>query len=61
MPPKLPAPTARLSGPEPPLKPKDSIGRMSVGFPGSESGYDQRFLASIAAALKGTLWREAVR
>lgn len=54
-------PTARLSGPAPPLKPKDSIGRMSVGYPGSESGYDRRFLASIAAALKGTLGREAVR
>ena len=29
----------RLSLPAPPSKPKDSIGRMSVGYPRSESDY----------------------
>ena len=52
MPPRLPAP---------PLKPKDSIGLMSVGYPRSESNYDRRFLAYFAEALMGTLRREAVR
>ena len=47
--------------PAPSLKPKDSIGRMSVGYPNSESDYDRRFLVSFAEALKGTLGREALR
>jgi len=38
------------------------MGRMSVGYPRSESDYyDRRFLASFADALMGTLRREAVR
>jgi hypothetical protein len=52
VPPRLPAP---------PLKPKDSIGRMSIGYPTSESEYDRRFLVSFADALKGILGQETVR
>ena len=61
MPPKLPAPTVGQGGPAPPLKPKDSFGWMSVGYPRSESDYDRRNVVSFADAFKGTLGREAVR
>jgi hypothetical protein len=61
VPPKLPAPTVGQGGPAPPLKPKDSFGWMSVGYPRSESDYDRWFLASFADALMGTLRREGVR
>jgi hypothetical protein len=43
------------------LKPKDSIGRMSVDHPRSERDCDRRFLASFADALNGAIRREAGR
>ena len=62
-----------LSVSAPPLKPKDSIGRMSVDYPRSESDYDHQlervarglaraeFLASFAGALKDALGRKPLR
>jgi hypothetical protein len=52
VPPRLPAPQ---------LKPKVSIGRMSIGYPTSESDYDRRFLVSFADALKVILGQETLR
>ena len=40
-----------LSVPAPPLKPRDSIGRMSVGYPRSESGYVFASLAVFSGLL----------
>ena len=42
MPPGLPPPTVGLSVPSPLLKPRDRIGRMSVGYPRSEDDYDRQ-------------------
>ena len=49
-----------LSVSAPPLKPRDSIGRMSVDYPRSESDYYRQFLGYFADALKGTVGREAI-
>jgi hypothetical protein len=40
-----------LGVPAPPLKPRDSIGRMSVGYPRSESGYVFASLAVFSGLL----------